>query len=98
MDGEIITTIPQAIFFTVREDFEKPILIQKTLGDGISQNSDGSWTVSINASDTLSVKASITKTYKADVKIIDESGRNITIVAPTEFYVLPVVTIEGTEI
>ena len=90
LNGKIISTVPQGMWFTVKSSFEnKSFVFQKSLNNGISQNSDGSWTVSINAEDTAELT---TGKYYCDVKIRDEQGREITIVKPQIFAVEDVAT------
>lgn len=95
VNGNVITTTPQQIWFTVKKSYENmSSLISKTLGNGIEQNNDGSWNIRINAGDTLSAK---TGKYVCDVKIIDENGREITIVKPQDFIILDVVTTRSSQ-
>lgn len=90
LNGNIITTVPQGIWFTVKSNFaNKSFVFQKTLNNGITQNSDGSWTVLINAEDTAEI---VPGKYFCDVKIRDEQGREITIVKPQIFAVEDVAT------
>lgn len=90
IQGNLITTVPQGIWFTVKANYEnKSFVIQKTLGNGIEQNSDGSWNVLINAEDTANLK---TGKYVCDVKIIDEYGKQLTIVKPQDFIIADVAT------
>lgn len=92
--GNVIGTVPRDMMFTVKKDYmSKLILFSKTLNSGITQNSDGSWNIRIDAEDTKNLDASNEKTVLVcDVKIIDEDGNNVTIVKPQDFVVLPVVT------
>lgn len=92
-NGEAITTIPQAIFFTVRQSFQGNILFQKSVGSGIQQKSDGAWDIRIDAEDTvlLNVPGTGLKCV-CDVKIVDEYGEEKTIVKPQDFMILPTVT------
>lgn len=92
--GNVIGTVPRDIMFTVKKDYISPvILFRKTLDNGITQNSDGSWSIKINAEDTQTLEVKDTKlVLVCDVKIIDEDGNNVTIVKPQDFVVLPVVT------
>lgn len=88
--GKIINTLPKDIWFTVKESYEnKSIVFQKRLNHGIIQSSDGTWNIQIDAADTAELK---TGRYICDVKIIDEKGKNVTIVKPQDFAVIPVVT------
>lgn len=90
LNGNIISTVPQGIWFTVKSRLEnKSFVFQKSLNNGISQNSDGSWTVSIDAEDTAELT---TGKYYCDVKIRDEQGREITIVKPQIFAIEDVAT------
>lgn len=87
-DGEIITSVPQGLYFTVKNK-EGSRLITKTIGNGISQNDDGSWLIIIDAADTVDIDVG---SYQCDVKVKDETGREFTIVKPQTFAVLDVVT------
>ena len=90
VNGNVITTEPQQIWFTVKKDYNSlGWVIRKTLHQGIEQNSDGSWNIRIDAIDTENIKSG---KYVCDVKIRDEDGREITIVKPQDFAVVDVAT------
>lgn len=90
LNGNIIATVPQGIWFTVKSNFSnKSFVFQKSLNNGITQNSDGSWTVLINAEDTAEINPG---KYFCDVKVRDEQGREITIVKPQIFAIEDVAT------
>ena len=89
-DGNVITSAPQDIIFTVKKDFETEIAVfAKVYGNGISQNKDGSWSIHINAEDTSSVAPG---EYVCDVKITNEKGQRYHIVKPQKFLIMEVVT------
>jgi hypothetical protein len=90
LNGNLIATVPKNIWFTVKQSFEsKGFSIQKTLGNGIEQNADGSWKIIVDASDTAELK---TGKYVCDVKIRNEHGKEYPIVKPQEFAILDVAT------
>lgn len=92
-DGEIITTVPQELYFTVRSNFQGNILFQKQLNNGITQKSDGSWNIRVDAENTktLDIPSTGLKCV-CDVKVFDENGEEMTIVKPQDFMILPVAT------
>ena len=87
--GSKITTVPQGLWFTVKDKFSGNVKISKLLNDGIFQNEDGSWRIEITALDTLDLASG---NYVCDVKVKDEMGREFTIVKPEDFRILDVVT------
>lgn len=90
IDGEPITTMPQALYFTVkRTSNDYDALFQKKIGNGIEQQIDGSWIIHIAPEDTSWLAFG---KYFCDVKVVDESGYKFTIVKPQEFNVLDVST------
>jgi hypothetical protein len=94
ISGAPIETKPQELFFTVKTKTtdEKP-LIQKTLTSGdFYYMGNGVWRITILPQDTATLPFGI---YKADVKVIDESGLNFIIVPPVDFKVADVVTTQG---
>ena len=93
-NGKPIETTPQEIYFTVKaKTTDEVVLFQKklTAGDFIYMG-DGVWRVTILPQDTALLAFG---TYKADVKIINETGLNFIVVAPTDFKVAEVVTTQG---
>ena len=85
-----ITTMPQQMTFTVKQNYEKlDWLFRKTLNNGITQRADGTWEITIDAEDTANINPG---KYVCDVKIINEHGKEYTIVKPQEFVVMPVAT------
>lgn len=92
--GEIITTKPQEMIFTVKPKLgTSQISIEKRIGAGIEQAEDGGWIISVESYDTQNMRVTEEKlVLVCDVKIIDEYGNNVTIVKPQDFVVLPVVT------
>jgi hypothetical protein len=94
-NGDIITTTPQNIWFSVKTKYEDfSILFQKSIGFGITQNEDGSWNIKIEPHDTAEMKPG---KYVCDVKIQDEAGNLFTIVKPQEFLIREVVTRVGNQ-
>lgn len=92
-DGEIITTVPQELYFTVRADFQGNIIFQKQLNNGISQKADGTWNIRVDAENTKNLDVpSIGLKCVCDVKVFDENGEETTIVKPQPFLILPVAT------
>lgn len=92
--GTPIETTPTELYFSVKaRATDEVVLIQKTLtaGDFVYMG-NGVWRVSIIPQDTSDLAFG---TYKADVKVIDESGLNFIIVPPTDFKVAEVVTTQG---
>lgn len=90
IDGNSITTTPQALYFTVkRTESDLDMLFQKQIGSGIEQQEDGSWIIHILPEDTAWMAFG---KYFCDVKVVDESGHKFTIVKPQEFNVLKVAT------
>lgn len=95
MGGKDIKTQPLKMWFTVKSKInEDLILFQKEIGNGITQNSDGSWNIRIDADDTKNFKITDDKlVLVCDIKIINEQGEGKTIAKPQDFVVLPVVTL-----
>lgn len=90
MNGNIITTRARAMWFTVKAKYtDIGYLFQKKVGEGISQRDDGKWVITINAEDTALINPG---RYVCDVKILNEQGREYTIVKPQEFVIMSVVT------
>ena len=90
VNEKIITTRPISMWFTVKTNAKaESYLFQKNLINGISQNENGSWNISVSASDTENIKPG---RYFCDVKIQDESGRLLTIVKPQDFIIREVAT------
>lgn len=92
--GKPIETTPQELFFTVKTKTtdETPLFQKKlSLGDFYYMG-NGIWRVTILPEDTVNLPFG---TYKADVKVIDESGLNFIVVPPTDFKVAEVVTMQG---
>lgn len=87
--GVAITTVPQGLWFTVKDKNGK-VLISKSLNDGITADSDGNWLISISALDTVEIPAG---SYNCDVKVKDEIGREFTIVKPQKFDIADAVTL-----
>lgn len=91
VDGEIITSVPQGLYFTVKDEKGEE-LITKSIDNGISQNADGTWMIMIDSFDTTEIAVGL---YQCDVKVKDESGREFTIVKPQTFRVLEAVTLKA---
>ena len=93
--NEIITTTPQEIIFSVKENFDdENYLIQKTMTKGeISMNpTTGVWVIRLVPNDTAKLGFG---NYYCDVKIINEYGLSSIIVAPQTFEILKTVTVGG---
>lgn len=93
--NEVITTTPQEIIFSVKENFDdENYLIQKKMTEGdISMNpTTGEWTIRLIPNDTARLAFG---RYYCDVKIINEYGLSSIIVAPQVFEILETVTIGG---
>ena len=88
VNGEIIKTVPQGLYCTVKDDIGS-VKISKSLNNGIEQSDDGTWAIMIDSSDTSNIAVGV---YRCDVKVKDEIGREFTIVTPQDFKVLDVVT------
>lgn len=96
INGEKITSVPQGIWFTVKESFEKiGFIFQKSLNNGITQNANGDWVVLVDAKDTAELNPG---KYVCDVKIRNEQGRELTIVKPQIFSVESVATMLKNEV
>ena len=93
-DGTPIETTPEELYFTVKaKTSDEVVIFQKKLSAGdFYHMGNGVWRVTILPQDTVNLAFG---TYKADVKVIDESGLNFIIVAPTDFKVAEVVTTQG---
>lgn len=93
-DGTPIETTPRELFFSVKaKTSDEVVLFQKKLTAGeFIYMGNGVWRVTILPQDTANLAFG---TYKADVKVIDESGLSFIIVAPTDFKVAEVVTTQG---
>jgi hypothetical protein len=93
--GNLITTVPQNMWFTVKETDENiSFVIQKTLGNGITQNTDGEWVITINSADTAELKPG---KYVCDVKVKNENGKEYPIIKPQEFVILGAVTLRSNQ-
>lgn len=69
--GEVITTIPDALYFTVKTsyDVQTPV-IQKTI-DNMAMGEDGTWRFTIEASDTNDLAYG---TYVYDIEVINNGA------------------------
>lgn len=70
-DGEAITTIPDALYFTVKTsyDVQTPVF-QKTI-DNMAMDEDGTWRFTIEASDTNNLPYGA---YVYDVEVIENGA------------------------
>lgn len=77
-DGEIIETLPDKLYFTLKfSDTDDTALIQKTLGDGIEYNdTDKYYYLTINPSDTNNLPYG---RYYYDIEVIKDNGYKQTI-------------------
>lgn len=67
LDGNVITTAPTQMWFTVKRDYEtKTNLIQKTLNNGITLDSAGYYHIVINHEDTCDLYYG---SYVCDIQI-----------------------------
>lgn len=90
INGNMISTKPQKMWFTVKGKLDHVgFLFQKTIDNGINQRADGLWEITIDAEDTANINPG---RYVCDVKVVNEYGKEYTIVKPQDFVVLPVAT------
>ena len=77
----VITTTPQEIYFTFKKNCNNQVaLFQKRMTAGeITLDSNNKWTIAISPADTANLDFG---KYVCDVKVIDESGHEYTIVPP----------------
>ena len=87
----VITTTPQEIFFTFKKSCDNQVAIfQKKMSDGeITIDAESKWTIAIQPSDTADLDFG---NYVCDVKVIDETGQEFTIVPPTAIELAKTVT------
>lgn len=89
-EGNVITTIPNNIWFSVKKKTrDDRAVISKSLNNGITCDSNGLWTLTLNANDTENLDFG---SYLFDIKVLDENGMRRTIAPPQEFVVGEVVT------
>ena len=89
INGAIIKTKPNGLWFTVRDKKGKTV-IAKSLNDGIVQKKDGSWEILILPSDTTNLEPD--DNYFCDIKVLNESNKEYTILKPQTFKIMKVAT------
>lgn len=74
LNGNVLSTIPTAIYFTVKETFDdKDFIFQKTIAD-MTKDSDHWWHFVIDPADTETLPY---KSYVYDLEITDEDVSTI---------------------
>lgn len=71
-EGQVITTRPQSLFFTLKKSYrdQKPVL-QKNI-DQMVQDDDGAWHFVLQAGETDALKYG---TYVFDIQVVDQDAK-----------------------
>lgn len=91
-DGEIITTTPDALYFTVKKAYtDSTALLQKTIDD-MTMDEDGTWSFTVQAGETDSLAFG---DYVYDIEVIADDA--VTTIAKGTFTLTPEATWQSNE-